>query len=515
MKALTRITIALFISLTLAESSFSQSIYEHGCTCDASTKLENYVKSSSKEVERIATALFRNSGSKKWSVARTNVQKISGLKANGHPDPRDPLDAYFVTYATDSPSIRRSTLWAHQYGLETWRPVDYGRFEELASRGFSTYEDFRSKTGKKEFLLVAHSGGRVPPADVASTNVIFIDHAHLPQNYESFKKINEQFADSFPSAARKDLYFARVLFITSCKQNGEQVITIYERPFYNMLPWSSDRQYHLIGNAYTLGVGNQRAYEALSTRLKHLGQGGRVFLYGEDTEGIEELADQYQVELIRRGPNTVKNFAVTESHLNSIENRGFKKETTVLLNGTPSTTEELRLISPLSPLYGLNDWVADKERVESITRGRYHRRIENKEQLLHELREGDSDAILIVGHSDGRNIYFGRDRVSIEELNALPPRQGLRLRPRLAVLISCGTGASGRRLWKETRPIAEVLVDKSFVDAVIAPDHEISAEEGIRALKDILRGRPLSAIRSHKGWRKFAGIKVYVGGGKV
>lgn len=516
MRVPTRFIIALLIVLSFIQLSLAQSRYENGCPCDTVGKLDSYVKVSSNEVKRIAARLFRNDESVDWGIARVHVQKIVGLIREGVIDPSQPLDAYFMTYAADNRSRLQSTSWAHQYGLVTWPLVDYGQFKEL--KGYSRYENIKSDIATKKFLLVAHSGGDIPLADIVLANTIYFRNTDIPQYYDRFTKINERFHESLPAASRDpdDIYFGEVLFITSSSQNGEEVITIFETPFINRLPWRSDHESYLVGHAYTISRDSTRAAEALSTKLKALRRmNGRVYLYGDDVKSvdIEGLAESFGVDLARRGPAIVKNFAETQKSLEAIEKTRFKKKTTVLLNGIPKSEEELMRLDP--QLNGLAGWQETYKSVESMMQGKYNDRIETKQQFLREIQEGNSDVIFIVAHSDGERLYFGNEIVYADELNALPDRQNVGTRARLAVLISCSTGklSEGRGPWSFSEPkvLGEILVNKGFFDAVIAPDHDISVNEGLEALDDILQGRSSYAIRStYKGWRKLAQIKIYI-----
>lgn len=514
------IGVALVV-LSLVQSPVAQSRYENGCPCDTVGKLGDHVKDSSGEMRRIAGSLFKTDGGRDWAIARINVQKIVGFVRPGITDSSQPLDAYFMTLATDGWSKPQSTSWAHKYGLQTWPIVDYGQFAEVKAEGHSRYETAKRAIAGKKFLLVSRSGGEIPPADIVLTNTIQFDHANTPEHYDRFTRINNQFLESLPAESRNDIYFGEVLFITSSSESREEVITIFETPFINRLPGSSDHNSYLSGRAYTISRDSAGAVEALSRRLKSLRQmNGRVYLYGDHVQSIdiEGLAESVGVDLARRGPATVKNFAATQKSLKAIEKTKFKKKTTVLLNGIPGSAGELMRLDP--QLNGLAVWREAHARVESMMRGKYQSRIETKQQFLRELQEGDSDVILIVAHSDGKNLYFGNEVVSADELNALPHRRNVMTRARLAVLISCSTGrlSEGRGPWafSEPKALGEILVDKGFFEAVIAPDHDIPISEGLGALDDILEGRAPYAIRStYRGWRKLAHVKVYIRGRQV
>jgi hypothetical protein len=516
MKTLTRSVAVLLIVLSFTQPTVAQSRYENGCPCDTAAKLGGYVKSSSGEVKRIADSLFSTDGGRDWAVARINVQKIVGLISQGRTDPSQPLDAYFMALATDGRSGLQVTSWAHQYGLKTWPLVDYGQFPEVRDEGYSRYETAKRAIASKKFLLVAQSGGDVPPADIVLTNTIYFDHTNTPRRYNHFAEINNRFLRSFPAASRGDIYHGGVLFITSSSEGGEEVITIFEVPFTSRMPWRMENESYLFGRAYTISRDSTEAEEALKKKLEALRlMRGRVYLYGDPVRSldIEGLAQSFGVDLVRRGPAIVKNFAETEKRLKALEQTRFKKKTTVLLNGIPKSTGELARLDP--QLNGLAGWHEAYTSVERVMQGKYQERIETKQQLFRELQEGNSDVIFIVAHSDGENLYFGNEIVSAAELDALPDRQNAAMRARLAVLISCSTGKlhAGGSPWSFTAPraLGEILVNKGFFDVVIAPDHDISVGEGIEALDDILQGRGSYALRStYKGWLKLARTKIYV-----
>jgi len=172
-------------------------------------------------------------------------KKFNGLRADGASDPRHPLDAYFITYATNNTPRFRYSLLAHQYGDVKKPLVDYSKFEELKS--YSNFEAVRKDIAAKKFLLAIHSGDAIPPADIAPANIIFTDPSFIGlRHYDRFKKINERFDESLPAESRKELSFERALFITSAQdKNGEEVLTIYERQFIE----DNNRQYHLVGRA--------------------------------------------------------------------------------------------------------------------------------------------------------------------------------------------------------------------------------------------------------------------------
>ena len=114
-------------------------------------------------------------------------------------------------------------------------------------------------------------------------------------------------------------------------------------------------------------------------------------------------------------------------------------------------------------------------------------------------------------------LYLNGERMAVQDLKALPSRKTPSHRPRLAVLISCESGkpASKERGWyelfkRQTEPLAQILVEKGFVDKVIAPDHNIGADESLTVLHRALDGTRAGSI--FKDWINWAALKLRLPG---
>lgn len=123
---------------------------------------------------------------------------------------------------------------------------------------------------------------------------------------------------------------------------------------------------------------------------------------------------------------------------------------------------------------------------------------------------------MIVAHSDGKSFYLNGSRVTIDELAALPSRSPLTSQPRLAVLVSCSTAKlSGdtpngflSTLFPQKKGLGELLVEKGFVDQVIAPDHEIDQTESLQLLESLKDNVTIRSILQggFSGWHKLATV---------
>ena len=195
-------------------------------------------------------------------------------------------------------------------------------------------------------------------------------------------------------------------------------------------------------------------------------------------------------------------------------NRPLKKATTTLINGVPATAKELANAG--LPESGVEHWRALHDDVEKTVEGRYDRRITGRGEFIHELTHGSSDMIVIVAHSDGPAIYIGKDRVTLEELQKLPRRNSAGNRARTAFLLSCDTGKLTQQqaglFRQKMNSLATILIDRNFVDEMVAPRHTIDRQETVAVLHDLLSGKSAAEVRSsHAGWQKLAVLRRVLG----
>lgn len=507
-EAASTVLIALAV---FCEVSTAQSIHQFACPYAAAEKLTVFENQTRRSVARKGAALLRNADDGDWGFAQIRVEKVVGLRGR-YRDPLNPLNGYFISYVHDARANTQTSMWAYEYGRTSQSMVDYGRHPAFNANGFVQFRGIQNSITTKDFLFVEHVGS-VPFPEIIRTNTIFASPGHVPTSFARFRRINEQLLASEISTQRGPIDHDKTLFITSSLEGGEEMITLYDPPYVRSYVTGRTS---LVGRAYKVKRGDPSVLRAIAAKIRTLGRDGRVYVYGDELRNIDiaKIADRYGVDIVRRGPETNKSFAITEQRLAEIGARKFIPAETVFMNGTPRTVEELRRFG--FPEAGLDAWKARDAEVEATMQDKFSRRIENREQLIREFQDGESDVVVMVGHSDGERIYFGAESISVGELSALSARTRKTARPRLAVLISCGVGRLSKGTsfwsWKEPRFLGETLVSKGFVDAVIAPDRDISAAEGVEALKTLLNGQPLSTVRSkYPGWKKIAQGHIYVG----
>lgn len=233
---------------------------------------------------------------------------------------------------------------------------------------------------------------------------------------------------------------------------------------------------------------------------------GRVYYEGDplDTVDLEAVCDKFGHELIHRSPQAPRDFADTDRRVRVIADRPFEEEELTVVDGLP---QDAAAVHAMGLLAGRpEDWLDFHREVRASLRGRAAHHITTQEAFFRELSEGQRDLLILVAHSTGSQLYLNGRKTSINELQALPARTEKPPRPRLAVLIACDAGKVGNAdplarlqalgVRQELSPLAKILIDKGFVDKVLAPNHKIDAAESLTVLRRALEGGRTKSIFS-------------------
>jgi hypothetical protein len=226
---------------------------------------------------------------------------------------------------------------------------------------------------------------------------------------------------------------------------------------------------------------------------------------------MRKLVEGSAHEFIRRSPDRSRDLLVTDKRLERLEDRRFVDKELTVVNGLPEDAEAAASMGPLAG--DTAEWIDLRSKVTETLSGRKSQVVTSREGFINELTRGESDLIILVAHSTGVYLYLNGERMSIQDLKALPSRRLRSRKPRLAVLISCESGkpVSNTSGWhslfkRQTEPLAQLLVEKGFVDKVIAPDHNVGAEESMIVLRRALDGARAATL--FKDWINWATVKL-------
>jgi hypothetical protein len=350
-------------------------------------------------------------------------------------------------------------------------------------------------------------------------NQFLRDVPHPTSAFPSLRELARQYRQSVEELSEPEIQKSNALAITGVRlANGEEVLTIFS--LSDLAQTGAVR-----GEAYTASdpvlTGlrmRQMAEDSEGTALPPRTQpktgleeglihalggtsGGRVYYYGDPLKKVDlaALCSDFGREVILRSLHSQHDLLETESRLQQIAERSLEKERLTIVNGLP---ESVAAVNAMGPLVGdPKVWLYFREKVDASLRDRAARHITTQEEFFNELSQGESDLLILVAHSTGSQLYLNGQATSIKELQALPSRTEKPERPRLAVLISCDAGKTNGEtglFGKKLPSLAQILIDKGFVDKVLAPDHKIGEDESLEVLRRALEGSRTQTI--FKGW---------------
>jgi hypothetical protein len=286
--------------------------------------------------------------------------------------------------------------------------------------------------------------------------------------------------------------------------DGKEILTVFDLS-------EAAQTGALRGDMYTVDPAKKGRSidELLIRRLANNGP-KRVYYYGDDLEQIDvsAICDRLEHEMLRRSPDVPRDLIRTENRLSQLANRNFQLDQLAIVDGLPQDREAAEAMGLFAGDW--RDWSDFNTRVQQRLQGHAIRHVTGQDEFFHELQHGESDMLILIAHSTGKQLYLNGRKISFKKLQDLHPRETASARPRVAVLITCDAGktknVSLHQWWLELLrgpvwPLAQILIDKGFVDKVIAPDHKIRAEESLTVLQRALDGaRPRSIFRNWVNW---------------
>lgn len=472
------------------------------CPHSAARAMNGFVALHEANANETARALYKGAQPGQWAFAKVGLSKVPTLEDDGSTlDTRHPNDTSLLLYVRQTGTIEK-TYWAHRYN----KGAIVFSADRQTEEGVNDLRGIKQEFSRRRFALLEYVSAPPRPEDTTWTNTILIHGSDKPEkgDFSRFRMINEQLLDSLPPDDLEEFSGQKVIFVTSARNSaGDELVTFYSRSPING---------HLQGEVHNLKNASELDHhrDLINEMFRGVGKGGRVYFYGDNVQSIDvaSVADANGLELIRRSAAIRKNFLETDSELQLIASRNFDKETTALMNAVPSTKEELEFMN--KPATGLDNWKTFRDSIESQMQGRFSSRIETPEDLKKELTDGESDILFFLAHTDGKNLYLGTNRVSLDEISSLGQRENKPNRPRLAILFICDSGKlpieKKTPFRRQVKSFGEILVAKGFVSEVLAPAKEIEGPESVAVLTQIFQGSSLNSVRKQrKGWSLIAG----------
>jgi hypothetical protein len=189
---------------------------------------------------------------------------------------------------------------------------------------------------------------------------------------------------------------------------------------------------------------------------------------------------------------------------------------TIVFNALPYETARIPSLKELSRMevsLRRSDWIDLNRRIDdaqdpltgTVFAKVYSRATATKMALLNELRDGDSNVLLIYAHFDGVNLVLPGSmggEISMDELRALHRTDGLHRpsRDRVVVLASCNAASED----SENQSLASILLKNGIATSVFATDQLYSAQNIPSLLKDLFSNKPIRSAAPNL--KQFVGL---------
>ena len=231
----------------------------------------------------------------------------------------------------------------------------------------------------------------------------------------------------------------------------------------------------------------------IEERFSGVGENGVVYVHVDKLFGIDkwisETASKYNLLLINQNTSFKKTFDQTEKTIRNLENKRLEKSSLSFFNGIPQSIDEVKFQK--FDEADIENFKNAKSEIDNKATLQTTKTITSKKDLIDEITTGKNNLLIIVAHSDGENMYFQNEKISIKELKNLVPRTDDN-QARVAILFSCLTGNILEKkkpffsFWgNNLQSFSEIMLEKNFFNFIISPSEKIKVGEVLKMMNDL------------------------------
>lgn len=325
-------------------------------------------------------------------------------------------------------------------------------------------------------------------------------------------QINESFIKALGPKLLSGSTLDQARFITTTKSGEQEFVTIFEvdKGNFGGITFNLNSRARFCTEKCEM---KEIFEEVIGPWLKPISGTGRLYIIGDELERLNptQIAQDHDIDVIRRNHRIVKDLRDTESRLAQIQDRALESSRTVYVNGLPQNATDA-----LKARFQRNEVPALKAaglKLDAIARQFFkseNLKLLSAEELQDLFVKDESDVMLIVAHSDRERLYLNGAAISIDDIQKYPERISLSSRPRLAILVVCNGSnfgmTKGLLFKKDLTSLAEVLVKKNYFDKVVAPKGEIDLNQATNIVNDYFSGTLIRKIaaKHYGGLRQVA-----------
>lgn len=326
-------------------------------------------------------------------------------------------------------------------------------------------------------------------------------------NILQFNKIQEniiKFVDLLP-LMNSDAWKNNSMFIQTIKEEKEDVIFVLFLINNKWIGFIRKLDIGLSSDVAYLNVAFEKAKTVWGIK--------NICWYGSETNKVDiySIAERYGFEVFRRSTYVDTELPTFISNSDPIQSQIFEPTTSVAFNCVPTTREDL-INAGFSP-DNSTAWNLLKSNLNESIQNKFINKPSTGVEFKNEIINGTSDVLLMVAHSDRISIYLGNEKIEISEIKTWEERQVKNGKPRIAILLSCYAGEieQVKTNWfffqAQRESLTEVLLKKKYFDYIISPNHQVSGDESLQIINEILKSPSIKNLRNlFAGWHAFVFI---------